>query len=144
MNEHFFEMLLNLFEKTLDSLKKSNASTEKEASFLQQPSEESDFIRSLVVKKASPATQRVYLDFETHRLTKAAYQFFIQFSRLDLVQEGVLELVLHQLNYLQAPIIGIEELKWAIRHGVSDIFTRDQLAFLDLVLYKNKSQSVLH
>ncbi len=146
MKDNLFEMLLNLFEKTLSQLKKEHASVNKadvDPSTLvdDKTSLQSDlaFIRS----KSYDAI-RVFTQDEQMKLTKASYQFLMRLSSLGIISSDVLELVINQLVLSESRFVTLQETKWTIRSILATNLDAQQLAFLDLVLYHKEDALSLH
>lgn len=142
MKENLFEILLNLFEKTITHIKENNLYEDERNNSSNDEPIANAFPKNpestLIVKKASPNSLRIYNEDEMLQFTKSSYQFWIRFTSWGIVEQGVLELVLHQLLLSKEPVIKLDDLKVSIRNAVANILDSDQLAYLDLVLYQRE------
>ncbi|AHE66172.1 DUF494 family protein [Legionella oakridgensis] len=153
MKDSLFEMLLSLFEKTLNKLKENHATdgatkeTIKEnlpdlyTSSLDIASEdlEADFFKS-----ARADSMRVFTYDEQMKFTKASYQFLMRLLVWEIIDRDTLELIINQLVFSDSRIVSLEETKWTVRSVLADTLNTKQLAFLDLVLYQKRDGYSLH
>lgn len=147
MKDNLFEMLLNLFEKTLTQLKEShelkdtNGVDDKQADVhgSSQTGKALTF-----VKAAHRDSIRVFTYDEQMKLTKASYQFLMRITSWGIVSSDVFELVLNQLIFSESRFVTLQETKWSIRNTLANSLDAEQLAFLDLVLYHKEDQLPLH
>jgi uncharacterized protein Smg (DUF494 family) len=148
MKDNFFEMLLNLFEKTLSQLKESRLSTDNN----DPDREEQTDIQSLsntetqaaFIKSAQFDSIRVFTDVEQIKLTKASYQFLVRVASWGILAPDVLELIINQLLFSESRFVTLQETKWTIRTTLAANLDAQQLAFLDLVLYHKEDKLPLH
>jgi Smg protein len=147
MKDNLFEMLLNLFEKTLTQLKEShelkgtNGVDDKQADVHGSSQTGKDLT---FVKAAHPDSIRVFTYDEQMKLTKASYQFLMRITSWGVVTSDVFELVLNQLIFSESRFVTLQETKWSIRNTLANSLDAEQLAFLDLVLYHKEDQLPLH
>jgi uncharacterized protein Smg (DUF494 family) len=145
MKDNLFEMLLNLFEKSLTQLQKSHQSAEKNSSEHHGEEEHSDSEeQSLYVKSASTTSTRVLTYEEQMKLTKASYQFLMQMTLWNVIDRDTFEAIINQLQFSESQIVTLEETKWTIRNVLATHLTEQQLAFLDLVLYRTEDNLEIH
>ena len=146
MKDNLFEMLLNLFEKTLTQLKESHASTskndidrEKQADVHGSSSADLAFVKS-----AHRDSIRVFTYDEQMKLTKASYQFLMRVALWGIMAPDVFELIINQLIFSESRFVSLQETKWTIRSTLASSLDAEQLAFLDLVLYHKEDELQLH
>ena len=148
MKDNLFEMLLSLFEKTLNQLKESHASTsendtdrEKQADVHGSAKTGADLV---FVRAAHHESTRVFTYDEQMKLTKASYQFLMRVASWGIVAADVFELILNQLVFSDSRFVSLQETKWTIRSTLASSLDAEQLAFLDLVLYHKEDELPLH
>ncbi len=148
MKDNFFEMLLNLFEKTLTQLKERHGSTsENNMSGEKKPETHAPLNgqdRSAWIQSANRDSIRVFNELEQLRLTKASYQFLMRLSSCGVLLPDVFELVINQLMFSTSRFVGLQETKWTIRNTLANNLDAMQLSFLDLVLYHKEDELPLH
>ena len=148
MKDSLFEMLLNLFEKTLTQLKeRHDTASEGDASNDENVESKLPFnglAQSAMIKSARSSSMRVFNILEQMRLTKASYQFLMRMSTLGVISSEVLELILNQLIGSESRFVSLQETKWVIRNTMANDLDAAQLAFLDLVLYHKEDELLLH
>ena len=148
MKDNLFEILLNLFEKTLTQLKDAPVDVGKNASS-QEQSMDSETALAVdtglaVIRSAHPDAMRIFTYAEQMKLTKASYQFLMRMMSWGIISHDVLELVLNQLIFSESRFVTLQETKWIIRNTLATMLNPEQLAFLDLVLYHKEDQLSLH
>jgi uncharacterized protein Smg (DUF494 family) len=145
MKDNLFEMLLNLFEKSLTQLQKSHKSIDKESP---EQINDDEMLQSedqaLYIKSAQETSTRVFTYEEQMKLTKASYQFLMRMKLWGIIDEEVLESILNQLQFSDSRIVTLQETKWTIRNILSASLSEDQLTFLDLVLYQSEDGLTIH
>ncbi len=145
MKDNLFEMLLNLFEKSLTQLQKSHESIDKNSSEHTDDEELSDNeAKNLYVKSAQDTSTRVVTYEEQMKLTKASYQFLMRMKLWNIIDRDVFETIVNQLQFSESRIVTLEETKWAIRNTLAAELTDKQLDFLDLVLYRVEDDLATH
>lgn len=145
MKDNLFEMLLNLFEKSLTQLQKSHQSAEKKSSEHNDEEEYSDSEeQSLYIKSANTTSTRVLIYEEQIKLTKASYQFLMRMKLWNIIDKDTFEAVINQLQFSESQIVTLEETKWTIRNVLAANLTEKQLLFLDLVLYRTEDKLAMH
>lgn len=159
MKESLFEMLITLFETTLLRLKEitepeenrlpatpeSISAREKKASLAtwNEKVAKGSF-HMLVVKEANPEAVRVFTPEEQRKLTKASYQFLMRLNSWSIISREFMELVINQLLTSDSPLVSLQETKWTIRRLLADKLPKNQLLYLDLVLYHQEDAIVRH
>ncbi len=152
MKDSLFEMLLNLFEKTLAQLKESHvpdnaneAGNEQQAdtypSTLVAPKAE---LQAEFIKSAQGNSMRVFTYDEQMKFTKASYQFMMRMLTWGIIDSNAMELIINQLLFSESRFVTLQETKWVIRNILADNLDPEQLAFLDLVLYQREDELPLH
>lgn len=161
MKESFFEMLMTLFETTLLRLKEitepeenrlpTDADPESITAHDKKASLETwnakvakGSFHMLIVKEANPHAIRVFTPDEQMKLTKASYQFLMRLSSWNIISREFMELVINQLLTSDSPLVSLQETKWTIRRLLVDKLPKNQLAYLDLVLYHQEDAIVRH
>ncbi len=148
MKDNLFEMLLNLFEKTLTQLKEKHASTHKDDIDREKQAETQGSVNVetdvAFVKSSHRDSMRVFTYDEQMKLTKASYQFLMRMSSWGIVSPDVFELILNQLSFSESRFVSLQETKWTIRNTLASSLDAEQLAFLDLVLYHKEDELLLH
>lgn len=144
MKDNLFELLLNLFEKSLTQLQKSNRSADNELSILNEEELLSTEDNTLHIKSAQQKSMRVFTYDEQMKLTKASYQFLMRMKLWGVIDPDLFELVMNQFQSSESRIITLQETKWTIRNVLATSLTEEQLAFLDLVLYQSEDGLTLH
>ncbi|MCX7116901.1 MAG: DUF494 family protein [Legionellales bacterium] len=142
MKDNLFEMLLNLFEKTLTQLKEQHSSSKHEQSKLGDVQLEPADLAFM--KQASRRSIRVFTHHEQMKLTKASYQFIMRVASWGILATEVMELILDKLLFSESRFVTLQETKWTIRNTLASSLEPEQLAFLDLVLYHKEDELSLH
>ena len=145
MKDNLFEMLLNLFEKSMTQLQKSHKSVDKESP--EQMNEEELLYpedQALYFKSAQETSTRVFTYEEQIKMTKASYQFLMRMKLWGIIDEDVLETILNQLQFSDSRIVTLQETKWTIRNTLASNLSEEQLTFLDLVLYQTEDGLTIH
>ena len=152
MKDSLFEMLLNLFEKTLAQLKESHlpdrANDEEHdqladiyPSTLVAPKIE---LQAEFIQSAQDHSMRVFTRDEQIKFTKASYQFLMRMMTWGIIDPNAMELIINQLVFSESRFVTLQETKWVIRNILADHLDAEQLAFLDLVLYQREDELPLH
>lgn len=145
MKDSLFEMLLNLFEKTLAQLKEQGTQDlQKDIATEKQVESHTSTAKTELVKPAQRTSMRVFTYDEQMKLTKASYQFLMRLLALEIIDAEVLELIINQLFFSESRFVSLEETKWTIRNALVDGLDAEQIAFLDLVLYQKEDEFTLH
>lgn len=147
MKDSLFEILLNLFEKTLMQLKEkqqSNLSSNENATKESLVSDKKVSVQVQTIKAASPTAIRVFTRDEQLKLTKTSYQFLMRISSLGIIAPQMLELVINRLFFSDSRFVSLQETKWTIRNTLAQNMNAEQLAFLELVLYFKEDGLSLH
>ncbi len=144
MKDNLFEMLLNLFEKTLTQLKESHLSTNKKDMDHEKQDDHHVETQAAFIRSPHRNSVRVFTELEQMKLTKASYQFLVRVVSWGLLASDVLELIIHQLLLSESRFVTLQETKWTIRSTLANNLNAEQLAFLDLVLYHKEDKLQLH
>ena len=150
MKDSLFEMLLNLFEKTLTQLKEKHSSlntheqkadhnTSSTTTTIPKTGVELEFVKS-----ARGLSMRVFSPDEQQRMTKASYQFLVRMMSWGVVTPEAQELIINRLVFSDSRFVSLQETKWTIRNILADGMDPEQLAFLELVLYQKEDGLPLH
>lgn len=145
MKDNLFEMLLNLFEKSLTQLQKSHKPVDQEQ--LIQLNEDEIFNsedQALFIKSSKNESTRVFTYEEQMKLTKASHQFLMRMKQWSLINSDLFELIMNQLQFSESRIVTLQETKWTIRNILATSLNEEQLAFLDLVLYQTEDEHTVH
>jgi len=145
MKDNLFEMLLNLFEKSLNQLQKSHKSGGSSA--LDQNNDDDVSIaedQALHIRSAQSKSTRVFTYEEQMKLTKASYQFLMRMKLWSIIDIDLFELIINQLQFSESRIVTLQETKWTIRNVLAPNLNEEQLAFLDLVLYQTEDGLTIH
>lgn len=144
MKDNLFEMLLNLFEKSLTQIQKNHKSLDKDSS---EQINEDGLLHSedeaLYIKSAQHTSTRVFTYEEQMKLTKASYQFLMRMKLWGIIDMDVFESILNQLQCSESRIVTLRETKWTIRNVLATNLNEDQLTFLDLVLYQSEDNPTI-
>lgn len=142
MKDNLFELLLNLFERSLSKLSKAD-SAEENLDLLDD--DQFNIEKStLYLKSANQSSTRVFTYDEQMKLTKASYQFIMRMKLWNIIDAYSLESIMDQLLFSDSRVVTLQETKWTIRNVLEDFLSTEQLAFLDLVLYKSKDECTIH
>lgn len=144
MKDNLFELLLNLFEASLDQLQKSHHSMEQDSQDLLENQLQSAEDQSLFVRCAQEQSMRVFTYEEQMKMTKASYQFLMKMKLLSVLDDHDFEQIMNQIQFSDSRIITLQETKWTIRNVLAVNLNEEQLAFLDLVLYQSEDELTLH
>ncbi|RAP35765.1 hypothetical protein B1207_11845 [Legionella quinlivanii] len=141
MKDSLFEMLMNLFEKSLSQLKDGSSSDIG----LEADGEESvQDKNSFFVRAARDSSIRVFTYEEQMKFTKASYQFLMKLMLLGIIASETMEQIINQLLFSESRFVTLQETKWTIRNCLAESLNTVQLAFLDLVLYQKEDELPLH
>ena len=134
MKDNLFEMLLTLFESSLNRLQEL---ADQEG---QEQTEENALEQMPYFQSQQPQSIRVFTFDERVKLTKASYQFVVRMKLWSLLEEESFEKILHQLQMSDSRMVTLRETKWTIRQVLAPNLDEKQLAFLDLVLYQAEDE----
>src|SRR3990167_10841100 len=151
MKDNLFDLLLSLFEKTLDQLKEKKQTLDllEDPNFgnVEKSASESEDLKSekkkvavavQIFKNASPDSTRVFTEYERLKLTKASYQFIMRIASLNVISFESLELIINRLFFSESRYVSLQETKWTIRNTLASNMDAEQQAFLELVLYSQE------
>lgn len=143
MKDNLFEMLYNLFEKTITQMKEHA-----------QPSAEEPAVNIPITKappfdpeemgRATDRTPRIFAYAERIKLTNASYQFLLRIHELDILHTQTFEVIMNKLQYSNSRMVTLAETKWTIRKVLEKHLNKIQLLFLDLVLYQKEDAITVH
>jgi uncharacterized protein Smg (DUF494 family) len=147
MKDSLFDLLLDLFERTIAQLKESYPQATTDDTSDAKQNDASDLlvipgkkatVQMAMVQTASEKSFRVFTTDERMRLTKASYQLLHRLTTWGVVPADAMELILNRLMFSDVHIIHLSEVKWAVRNTMATSLDAEQLAFLDLVLYQKE------
>ena len=152
MKDSLFELLLDLFEKTITQLQERYpreipSETEVEASPVRLAAPvigQKATLQMALLQSASKYSCRILSPDERMRLTKSSYQLLERMSSWGIVSSDVMELILNRLMFSDSRFIQLQETKWTIRSTLAPTLDSEQLAFLDLVLYQKENGLAIH
>ncbi len=146
MKDSLFEMLLNLFEKTLTQLKEKHLAASGDDGVAPTDAETTPLNNEQldVVKFANETSMRIFTPDEQRRFTKASYQFLVRMMAWGVISAEDQEVIINRLIFSDSRFVTLQEAKWAIRNVLSNQMNSEQIAFLDLVLYQKEDGLSLH
>lgn len=153
MKDSLFELLMNLFEKTITHLKeqqvpdnKNTADTELVVDSSGQPEPLPRFVKVQVEQlgAAKNHSVRVFTSHEQLKLTKASHQFLVRLAAWGVISAETLELVINRLIFSDSRFVSLQETKWAVRNALASGLSHEHLAFLDMILYHQEDKLPLH
>ena len=150
MKESLFELLLNLFEKTLIQLKEKHqphTETHAEEPSVKDSSElglSKAGLQMHFVRSASDHAVRVFTCEEQRKLTKQSLQLLVRMVDLGVLHTGLFELIINRLLLSDSNKVSLQETKWTIRNTLAENLNLEQLAFLELILYHKEDGMLLH
>lgn len=157
MKDSLFEILLNLFEKTLAQLKENSENAQRvdlsDEKSLTQSAESPETaaatetpapVQARLLQAEKATSIRVFNHDERLRLTKASYQFITRLRSWGIVSPEVLELIINRLMYSESRFVSLYETKWTIRNTLASNLSSEQLLFLDLILFQREDGMRLH
>jgi Smg protein len=144
MKDNLFELLLNLFEKSLNQLQKNHESADNETELMHDDELHGTSDVSLTLRAALDSSTRVFTYDEQMKMTKASYQFLMRMKQCGVIDFDVFEQVMHQVQCSDSRIVTLQETKWTIRTSLASNLSEQQLAFLDLVLYQSEDELTVH
>lgn len=151
MKDSLFDLLLDLFEKTIAQLKErypqalaESDETSKDSQKVIAISGKKTTVHMAIVQSPSHFAFRVFTTDERMRLTKASYQLLHRLTSWGIVPADMMELVLNRLMFSDSHIIPLNEIKWTVRSTMAASLDSEQLAFLDLVLYQKEHEFALN
>lgn len=144
MKDNLFELLFNLFEKSLSQVQEKHEAKTAELSIIEEQDESDDFQNALYIRQAETTSTRVFTYNEQMKMTKASYQFLMKMKLWGIVDAHLFELIMDQFDSSESRIITLQEAKWTIRNILAKTLDEEQLAFLDLVLYRKEDELTVH
>lgn len=155
MKDNLFEILLNLFEKTLAQLRKEPILETKTSADVDEGGVEdlfsplssqvvSQWRRAELVQLPKSTSTRVLTYDEQMKLTKPSYQLLMRMLKLGVISSEQFELVMNELMQSDTGFVTTDEVKWTIRLLLAEQLDANQLAFLDLVLYQSEDNIQRH
>jgi Smg protein len=144
MKDSLFDLLLDLFEKTIAQLKErypsllENERDNANESQVVSSSDKKTTLHVAMLRSAGESAFRVFTPDERMRLTKASYQLLQRLNAWDIVKPDMMELILNRLMFSESRFIQLHETKWVVRSTLATLLDTEQLAFLDLVLYQKE------
>ena len=149
MKDSFFEMLLNLFEKTLSEIKENNISdqeVEQDEAMLSSQDIMPDVttLKAEIIQSPSLHSMRVFTYHEQMKFTKASYQFLMRMLVWEVIHPDTVEIIINQLIFSDSRVVTLEETKWTVRNVLADTLDENQQTFLDLILYQKEDKYTAH
>lgn len=149
MKDSFFEMLLNLFEKTLSEIKENDISdqeVEQDDTIVSSEDVMPDAttLKAEIIQSPAIHSIRVFTYHEQMKFTKASYQFLMRMLVWEVIHPDTVEVIINQLIFSDSRIVTLEETKWTVRNVLAEILDQNQLAFLDLILYQKEDEYTVH
>lgn len=132
MKESLFQMLLNLFENSLNQSIQQDAQTHSE-----QP-ESTDKEKPVILRKASQKATRIFSDIERMQFTRTSYRFIQQVINLQLLSTENLEKILHQIEDSGLNTVTLDEIKWLVRENLLENLDVSKQTFVDMILSPNE------
>lgn len=145
MKNNLFEILLNLFEKSLDQTHPGLLSDDPAllADSLDDETVLMDY-DALHLNSQRPESIRVFTYDERMRLSTASYRLLMQIRLWEILDDDCFEEIMTQLHSSDSHIITLQETKWVIRSTLALELNEEQLSFLDLVLYQKEHFYTAH
>jgi len=144
MKYSLIEMLMNLFEKSLNQLKENQIAQQKKEASDSLEESENDIPKAMILKSPSDHSTRVFTYEEQIKLTKASYQLLMRLTRLGIIAPEAMEMTINHLMLSESRQVSLNETKWTLRNILGDGLDEHQLAFLDLVLYQKEDNLPIH
>lgn len=135
MKDSLFQLLLNLFEKSLNHEAGIDPFAESDSEQLQQ------LETPAIHGSNSERSFRILGPLERLKLTKSSYRFIQLLLNTPLLEANQLETVLHQIEQTDASYVSLDEVKWIVREVLQDAVDENRLAFIDLVLSSNDAET---
>lgn len=138
MKDSLFDILLNLFEKTLSHLKHDKAlKGQNQFNALTDTNE-------CHIKAPEAGSFRVFTEPELLRLTKASYQFLVRIMEAKIIQASIMEQIINKIIESDSRYVTLQETKWILRNKLAAHLSSKDLAFLDLILYQKEDGLPVH
>lgn len=144
MKYRLIEMLMNLFEKSLNQLKESQIALQQEKPLEELEDFEDSMPKAVVLKSPHEHSIRIFTYEEQIKLTKASYQFLMRLTKLGIIAPEAMEMTINHLMLSESRLVSLVETKWTLRNILSEGLDHNQLAFLDLVLYQKEDNLTSH
>lgn len=128
MKESLFQLLLNLFEKSLTNTDQLDYDSEEASS------EEKSKQQAIFVANAQDTSMRVLNDYEIAKLTKSSLRFLQQIINYKILPAQAIEEILHQIETSDSSYVTLDEVKWLIREKLLNTLEPSQQTFVDLIL----------
>lgn len=145
MKENLFELLLNLFEKSLEQIKQCTPSIEDAgtADAVEEKSEQ-EFSNLIEFKLPEKDSERIIIPEERIKMTKAAYQFLIRLNVTEVIGAKHFEQIMNQVLFSDSRIVNLEEMKWLTRNTLENSLDTMQLDVLDNLLFGDAEPITIH
>ena len=144
MKYNLIEMLMNLFEKSLNQLKESQLAQQKDEALANHEESESKAPKALILKSPGDHSMRIFTYEEQIKLTKASYQLLMRLTTLGIIAPEAMEMIINHLMLSESRQVNLNETKWTLRNILGEGLEAHQLAFLDLVLYQKEDNLPIH
>ena len=149
MKDNLLEILMNLFENSFSQLQENQKALDKQVEQLaNSPTKvkmgENQEVEANYFKSPKPTATRIFTYAEQMKLTKASYQFLKRMELLCVMEPDIMELIMNQLFFSDSHIVTLQETKWTIRKVMSNFLTKEEMTFLDLILYHKEDELIAH
>ena len=144
MKENLFELLLNLFEKSLEQIKQGEFSADYLDNALEDELQGQDFSELIEINMPEKYSERIIIPEERIKITKAAYQFLTRLNLTDLISARHFEHIMNQVLFSESRIVNLEEMKWLTRNILENSLDDGQLELLDRVLFGDDEPVTIH
>lgn len=138
MKDSLFDILFNLFERTLTHLKEAKDPKGVESG------DNRTVLNKVNLKTQAPDSIRIFSESELIRFTKPGYQFLVKIMRAKIIHPAIMEQIIHTLVESDSRFVSLQETKWTLRNKIAGHLDSKDLAFLDLVLYQKEDGLPVH
>lgn len=142
MKDSLFELLFHFFEKTITHLKDQHALEGSPVSSDEMPRVVKVQIEQ--VNSAQSQSLRVFTHHEQLKLSKASQQYLVRMVSWGVFSPETLELIINRLIFSESRFVSLQETKWTIRNTLAHGLNYEQVAFLDLLLYRKECEMAVH
>ncbi len=144
MKDNLFEMLLHLFERSLNQIQQTNPQLTPADENGDSESSSATVPDHLYIKSRHEHSIRVLTYDEQVKLTNASQKLLIRLNLWNIIDSDTLETIIEQLSNSESHVVTLEETKWTIRNVLVPELSAKQIAFLDLVLHQADRQQAIH
>jgi uncharacterized protein Smg (DUF494 family) len=145
MKNNLFEYLLDLMEKTLSQLHDDKNRAETQTAKVPAVSDsKKTVVKMQHLRSKSEKSLRVFTLPEQYKLTKASYQFINKLFMTGYVAPEIIELIINRLVFSESRFVSLAETKSTIWNTLVDVLDKEQLAFLEKIIYNEQYEGILH